>query len=81
MSAFTETYRRLSDIQCSHHNILLFTVSPINWLSLCAPPPFKTVRGTDELPVKVRGGSQAVGWPEAARAMRAALGDAVQQLR
>lgn len=70
-------FRTSSNAQ--RHSGVPFTVSPINWLSLCVPS--KAVRGTDELPVKVRGGSEAVGRPAVARAVRAALGDAVQQLR
>lgn len=62
----------------SRRDVLPFTINHINWLSVC---PLQTIRGTDELPVKVRRASEAVGWPAVARAMRAALGDAVQQLR
>lgn len=48
---------------------------------LSVPPSHQTIRGADELPVEVRRRGEAVGRSPVARAVRATLGGALQQLR
>lgn len=72
---FRETCRILSH----HQTVLLFSRSHMTcFVCVCT---FQTVRGTDELPAKVRRGREAVGGLAAAWPVWAALGEAVQQLR